>query len=188
MSESPSRGLRLSRLRLRLRCRHHRRLRRHPRLRLLPGKHSGRRRHHQRDKFSRDRRGWGPASIADSNCGRGGHRYGRGFNGSRVFGYKYFFARSDEDQIRALVATFDKDYNNADAAGLMTLVCSQPAGDLSTLKALSALKSLGEAAFAQELRRQVDESGSAATSVANIHVTWRPRHRPADHRMVQVVR
>ena len=53
----------------------------------------------------------------------------------------------------------------------MTLVCSQPAGDLSTLKALSALKSLGEAAFAQELRRQVDESGSAATSVANIHVT-----------------
>ena len=25
-----------------------------------------------------------------------------------VFGYKYFFARSDEDQIRALVATFDR--------------------------------------------------------------------------------
>jgi ketosteroid isomerase-like protein len=82
-----------------------------------------------------------------------------------VFGYKYFFARSDEDQIRALVATFEKDYNNADAGGLMTLVCSQPA------VGLSASKSLGEAAFAQELRRHVDESGSAATSVANIHVT-----------------
>jgi ketosteroid isomerase-like protein len=87
--------------------------------------------------------------------------------------YKFVLPRisSPEDQIRGVVTAFNNDYNNADFAGLMTLVCDQSKGDLGGLKALSVLKDLGEAEASDQLRQMRDEKGTATTSVTDIRVT-----------------
>jgi hypothetical protein len=90
-----------------------------------------------------------------------------------VLGYKFVLPAisSPEDQIRAVVKAFTDDYNNADAAKLLTLICDRSKGDLGSSKGLGFLKSLGVAYASDELRQKVDESGTAATSVTDIRVT-----------------
>jgi hypothetical protein len=41
-----------------------------------------------------------------------------------LLAYKYVFAKSDADQVKALVQAVTADQNKADAAGLLTLSCS----------------------------------------------------------------
>jgi Protein of unknown function (DUF2510) len=81
------------------------------------------------------------------------------------FGYQFFFgAGSDEDQIKALVATFTTDFNNADGPAIASLMCGEGTKTPGVAGAFVA-------AFTSEtLRSQLNENGTASTSVANIHV------------------
>lgn len=83
-----------------------------------------------------------------------------------VVGYKFFLAGgSDEDQIRALVAKFTSDFNNADGAGIGSLMCSE------VTKAPAGTGAFAAAYTGEQLRAYLDEYGTVSTSVANIHVT-----------------
>ncbi len=82
------------------------------------------------------------------------------------FGYKFLFAgSSDEDQIKALVATFTTDFNNADGSAIASLMCG------GGVKAPAGAGAFVAAFTSETLRSQLDENGTASTSVANIHVT-----------------
>jgi hypothetical protein len=65
---------------------------------------------------------------------------------------------SPEDQIRANVKTWDDDLNNADPAGLRSLICAKDSSDY-------------QPPTSDELRKQRDEMGIATSSVTDIHVT-----------------
>ncbi|ORV50925.1 hypothetical protein AWC05_28365 [Mycobacterium florentinum] len=82
-----------------------------------------------------------------------------------VFGYKYFIAgKSDEEQITALVATFATDFNNADGAGIDSLICGGKTK-------LSGVGGAFAAAYTSDgLRGILDENGAVSMSVANIRV------------------
>jgi hypothetical protein len=83
-----------------------------------------------------------------------------------VFGYRYFIAGgSDEDQIRALVADFTTDFNNADGAAIANLICG------GGKKAPGIAGAFVAAYTSETLRSQLDQHGTASTSVSNIHVT-----------------
>jgi hypothetical protein len=71
--------------------------------------------------------------------------------------YKYVFAKSDADQINALVQNVTADQNNADGPGLLTLLCTTARGR--------------NPATSEMLRNDVNEYGTVATSVTDIRVT-----------------
>jgi hypothetical protein len=74
------------------------------------------------------------------------------------FAYKYVFAgNSDEDQIKALVQNVTAHQNNADGPGLLTLDCSYAKAH--------------NPATSEMLRNEINEYGTVATSVTDIHVT-----------------
>ncbi len=74
-----------------------------------------------------------------------------------VLAYKFVFkGSSDEDQIRKLVQTATTDENNADGPALTALVCSTARGRTAT---------------SEEIRDGLNEDGTYATSVTDIHVT-----------------
>jgi hypothetical protein len=74
------------------------------------------------------------------------------------FAYKYVFAgNSDEDQIKALVQNVTAHQNNADGPGLLTLLCSYAKAH--------------NPATSPMLRNEINQYGTVATSVADIHVT-----------------
>lgn len=85
--------------------------------------------------------------------------------GAGVFAYRYLAGGSDEDQIKALVAKFTTDFNNADGAGIASLTCSDgnkvPAGAGAFVVGYTS----------EKLRDYLDEYGTITTSVANVHVT-----------------
>jgi Protein of unknown function (DUF2510) len=85
--------------------------------------------------------------------------------GGGVFAYKFLAGGSDEDQIKALVGKFTTDFNKADGAGIASLTCSEGT------KAPAGARAFVAAATSEELRAQLDENGTASTSVANVHVT-----------------
>ncbi len=83
-----------------------------------------------------------------------------------VVGYKFFLAGdSDEAQIRALVAKFTTEFNNADGAGVGSLMCSE------TTKAPAGVGAFAAAYTSEQLRAYLDEYGTVSSSVAEIHVT-----------------
>ncbi len=74
-----------------------------------------------------------------------------------VLAYKFVFkGSSDEDQIRKLVQSATTDENSANGPGLTALVCST---------------ARGTTASSEELRDSVNEDGTYATSVTDLHVT-----------------
>jgi ketosteroid isomerase-like protein len=85
--------------------------------------------------------------------------------GAGVFAYKYLAGGSDEDQIKALVARFTTDFNNADGSAIASLTCSEgnkiPAGAGAFVVGYTS----------EKLRDYLDEYGTISTSVANVHVT-----------------
>jgi hypothetical protein len=74
-----------------------------------------------------------------------------------LLAYKYVFAKSDADQIKALVQNVTADQNNADGPGLLTLLCTTTRGR--------------NPATSEMLRNDVNEYGTVATSVTDIRVT-----------------
>ena len=74
-----------------------------------------------------------------------------------LLAYKYVFAKSDADQVKALVQAVTADQNKADAAGLLTLSCSAARGR--------------NPPTSEMLRNDINEYGTVATSVTDIRVT-----------------
>ncbi len=74
-----------------------------------------------------------------------------------VLAYKFVFkGSSDEDQIRKLVQTATTDENNADAPALKALVCNKARDRITT---------------SEEMREGLNEDGTYATTVTDLHVT-----------------
>lgn len=74
-----------------------------------------------------------------------------------VLVYKFVLGKSDEDQIKDLVQNVTTHQNNADGPGLLPLLCTKSRGQ--------------NPATSQMLRSEIDDQGTAATSVADIRVT-----------------
>jgi hypothetical protein len=72
--------------------------------------------------------------------------------------YKFLLTgNSDEDQIKALVQNVTAHENNADGPGLLPLLCTYDRGH--------------NPSTSQILRKEVDQYGTATTSVTDIHIT-----------------
>lgn len=72
--------------------------------------------------------------------------------------YKFVLTgKSDEEQIKALVQNVTAHQNNADGPGLLTLLCSHAQGH--------------NPATSEMLRNEINQYGTVATSVTDIHVT-----------------